>query len=1486
MDGLGNLYIADTYNHRIRKVDAAGTITTIAGSGEQGFSGDGGPASQAQLSAPFDVAADGSGNVYIADNTNHRIRKVDAAGTITTFAGTGEKGFSPDEGPAVEASLGYPRGVAVDGPGNVYIAAGSRIRKVDSTGTITTIAGRGGFFGGDGGPAVEAQFHYPSGMAVDVAGNLYIADTGNHRIRKVDATGTITTIAGRTFSGDGGPASQAQLSEPEGVAADRAGNVYISDSNNHRIRKVDATGTITTIAGTGESGFSGDGGPASQAQLFYPRGVAVDGLGNLYIVDSFNNRIRKADATGTITTIAGTGERGFGGDGGPASQAQLSEPEGVAVDEAGNLYIADSFNYRIRKVDLTGTITTIAGTGERGFGGDGGPASQAQLSSPGGVAVDGLGNLYIVDSFNNRIRKVDATGTITTIAGSGERGFAGDSGPAVEAALDLPVDAAVDRAGYVYIADWLNHVIRKLAPVGGSGTSPVEPESFSIPNLGGWSITSNGMETDTQGGYGRIRADAGSTTPSGLAIFQFRDSEGVLISEASVPATELIQEGRIFAEVEGPVNTGLALANPNDVPATIRFYFTDTTGTNWGSGKFELGEHEQTAKFLNQEPFNEALPDGSPVLGTFTFESSVPIAVIALRGFTNEADEFLMTTLPVAPLASTLTDTVYFPHFADGSGWATQVILVNPTDDTIAGTVQFLDQGSATTAAAPAVRTLEDGRTGSSFEYSIPPNGSYRIVTLNSPGSVAVGSVRAIPDNGHRAPSGLVIFSFTSDGKTVLEAGVPALPAGSAFRVYVESSGTPEQIGSIRTGLAITNAADTANTVTLEVTGLDGTLAAPPATLPLPPSGQEARFIDEFFDSLPPNFSGVLRVTSTAEVAIVGLRLRYNRRGELKMTTIPPSIETDPPTTADRFFAHIVDSRGWSMQFILFSGTAGQASSGTLSFIDTAGEPWDLPTATVQAADTSPSFSTATVSNRTYTAGTAISALTLPAASGGDGTLTYSLSPAVAGLTFNATTRQLTGTPSTAGTYAMTYTVTDEDRDTATLRFTITVATTQMTTVDLVVASVTASDDTLEFGQSFDLRATVRNAGTGASTATTLRYYRSTDATITTGDTEVGTDAVGALAAAGASDESISLTAPSTAGTYYFGACVDPVSGESDTGNNCSGAVRVTASQASDEDVYVRHESLTIGPGWVRYFGFVSGSCTDLTGSTVIGSTDLDKGVRYILISSKWQTRANSSDAWADIPGTSESSGRLCVHDPVDPGEYRLVAEISIDGQVGKYSSNLLGDRFCLASADRDASGITYANGKLYVEGRKGFFTRKVYAHEPSGQRDPDSDFDLDSANIEGITYANDRFYAVDLYEQKVYAYHASGQRDSASDFNLDSANSRASGITYANDRFFVVDWGVDKVYAYTASGQRDSASDFNLDSANSRASGITYANDRFFVVDWGVDKVYAYTASGQRDSASDFALDSANSRASGITYANDRFFVVDDADTVFVYKR
>ena len=523
VDGAGNLYIADSYNHRIRKVDAAGIITTVAGSGGTGeggygFGGDRGPATEAQLAHPRGVAVDGAGNFYIADTYNNRIRKVDAAGIITTIAGTGEGGYSfgGDGRAATEAQLAEPSGVAVDGAGNLYIAdtGNDRIRMVDPAGIITTVAGSGeSGFGGDGGQAVQAQLAHPRGVAADAAGNLYIADTGNDRIRNVDLAGVITTVAGfgeDGFSGDGGAAEQAQLGGPSGVAVDGSGGLFIADSYNHRIRKVDSTGTIATIVG---GFFSGDGRAADQAYLGRPKGVAVDAAGNVYIADTSNHRIRKVDAAGIITTIAGTGEGdySFGGDGGAATEAQLAYPSGVAADAAGNVYIADTSNHRIRKVDPAGTITTVAGSGEPGLGGDGGQAHQAKLDNPFGVAVDGAGSLYIADSSNHRIRKVDPAGTITTVAGSGEPGFGGDGGQAHQARLDNPFGVAVDGTGSLYIADTSNHRIRKVDAAG------------IISTIAGWGGyrgpgEQGGCTSCEFSGDGGPATEAGLGEPSGVAV--------------------------------------------------------------------------------------------------------------------------------------------------------------------------------------------------------------------------------------------------------------------------------------------------------------------------------------------------------------------------------------------------------------------------------------------------------------------------------------------------------------------------------------------------------------------------------------------------------------------------------------------------------------------------------------------------------------------------------------------------------------------------------------------------------------------------------------------------------------------------------------------------------------------------------------------------------------------------------------------------------
>jgi cysteine-rich repeat protein len=472
VDGFGNLYIADTGNHRIRQIDDSGIIRTIAGAGTQGYTGDASSAMSAQLAFPFGVAVDEIGNLYIADTYNHCIRRVNSSGIITTVAGVGGAGYNNDNVPAINARLAYPFSVAADGQGNLYIGDtyNHRIRRVDNAGTITTVAGTGTFsYSGDQGEAISADVAHPSGVVLDAVGNLYIADTDNNRIRRVDNTGIITTVAGtgtRGYVGDNGPATSAELTFPNSMAMDNIGNLYVADTDNHRIRRIDGNGVITTVVGTGTFGYAGDDGPANGAELDNPYSVVVDGRGNLFIADAFNHRIRKVDGNGIITTVAGTGDFSYGGDNGPAISAQLAVPKSVAVDSLGNLFIADTSNHRVRRVDTRGIITTVAGTGTLGARGDNRAATQAQLNYPTGVAVDGLGNLYIADTDNHRIRRVDSNGIITTVAGNGTLGYFGDNGAATNAQLASPSGVAVDSADNLYIADTDNHRIRRVSSNG------------------------------------------------------------------------------------------------------------------------------------------------------------------------------------------------------------------------------------------------------------------------------------------------------------------------------------------------------------------------------------------------------------------------------------------------------------------------------------------------------------------------------------------------------------------------------------------------------------------------------------------------------------------------------------------------------------------------------------------------------------------------------------------------------------------------------------------------------------------------------------------------------------------------------------------------------------------------------------------------------------------------------------------------------------
>jgi hypothetical protein len=478
-DAAGNLYISDQRANTVRKVDPSGRITALAGSGSPTFSGDGGPALTAGLSVSG-IAADAQGDVFIADGGNNRIRKVDTAGTITTVAGGGTPATGVgDGGPATQASLTNPNAVAVDARGDLFIADSSdnRIRRVDAaTRRITTVAGTGvAGSTGDGGRATRAQIGYPLAVAVDPAGDVYFSDLSASTIRRVDTAGIITTVAGggtpATGVGDGGPATSASLARPEGLAFDPSGNLLIGDANESRVRKVTA-GVITTIGGNGTHGFGGDGGPATSAELSYPAGIAYDHAGNLYIADSSNSRVRKIDPSGIITTVAGGGV----GDGLPATSIGLSGPEGLSTDASGDVYIAECGTSRVRKVGADGVITTVAGGGAP-FDqlGDGRPATGALLSCPAGVSVvaphagtagPAGGSLLIADCGANRIRLVDPTGKISTIAGTGTAGYNGDNRPASQAQLSCPSDAKVDAAGNVYVADMGNNRVRKVDPSG------------------------------------------------------------------------------------------------------------------------------------------------------------------------------------------------------------------------------------------------------------------------------------------------------------------------------------------------------------------------------------------------------------------------------------------------------------------------------------------------------------------------------------------------------------------------------------------------------------------------------------------------------------------------------------------------------------------------------------------------------------------------------------------------------------------------------------------------------------------------------------------------------------------------------------------------------------------------------------------------------------------------------------------------------------
>jgi hypothetical protein len=431
-------------------------------------------------------------------------------------------------------------------------------------------------------------------------------------------------------------------------------------------------------------------------------------------------------------------------------------------------------------------------------------------------------------------------------------------------------------------------------------------------------------------GYVRIQPSSGNNTPTGLAIFSLKQGQ-TLLSEATVPAVPLILSGQTFAEVSGAINTGVAIANPGGDDAIVQFSFVDSgRGVPTQFGSVTVPARSQLARFLNELPFGMA----TPLQGTLILQSSVPVGIVALRGYSNERGEFLVTTLPVVDTSSPVsTDPAYLAHFAIGGGWSTEIVLMGRTDDTATGSVEFRDS-----AGKPV--NVKSGQTATSFSYSLTQKSSTKFLIASATGDLVIGSVRVVPTGGTVTPVAVAVFSYTRNNVRVSEAGLVGI-RGSRFRTYIEYSGIAGMTGSIQPGLAIANTGTDTATVSLDLTRLDGTSTGLTATVTVPGSGQVAKFVNELFPTLAAPFQGILRVSTTSSITLIGLRGRYNERNDFLITTVPASDESAATTSAEFSFPHLADSGGYTTQFVLF-GSSGQASSGNLRLFTAGGQPLPL----------------------------------------------------------------------------------------------------------------------------------------------------------------------------------------------------------------------------------------------------------------------------------------------------------------------------------------------------------------------------------------------------------------------------------------------------------------------------------------------------------------------------------------------------------------
>jgi sugar lactone lactonase YvrE len=994
-DSAGNLYIADAGNNRIRKV-SNGTITTLVGGGSLSLSGpiavaadasgnvyiadtnnsvvrkwsNGVTTTAVQVPAPTGVAVDASGNLYISDYRDNLVLKatngalstlvqvtgpvgltVDGAGNLfvaafgSNFVGelpasgngsivagssAGLLGYTGDGGGATSATLNSPAAVAVDAGGNIYIADYNNfvVRKV-SGGVISTVAGSIQGFTGDNGSATSALLFSPSSTATGPAGELYIVDSLHNTIRKV-LNGVITTVAGTGapgYTGDGGAATAAQLNSPWGVAVDSAGNLYISDSGNQVIRKVTG-GVISTVAGIGgTANYNGDNISATTAALNGPSGIALDAAGNLYIADFGNQRIRKV-SNGTITTAAGNGTQGYNGDGIAPTSAELANPVDVKVDSAGNIYIADQGNNLIREVGggVINTIVGIASVRAGGFAGDGGAATSAQINAPSGIALDASGALYIADTSNNVIRKVTA-GTINTIAGNGVAAFAGDGGPPTGASLNTPLGVSVGPSGQVYIADSGNNLIRATNLVCNNTVTPTSVQATAAGGTFPISVNTSSFCSWSVSGLPTWITIPGPSSGTGAGAVNL-----LIAPDAGAPRNATISVAGV------PVAVNQAACTYAINPGTQVF---PAAG---GNGTIAITTASVCAWTVVNTNSYVTFTGGTSGAGNGTVNFTVASSASARTGtFTVAGLPF--TVIEQAATIPGLSFVGSMSHIAAEENWVTTFTMVNTTASPNQVRLNlFGDNGSPLQIPFSLPQQPNAGVVlGASTDSTLSPFAS---LVVNTAGQgilpVQVGSAQV---SATGALGGFAIFHRSSDAQ---EAVVPleTRNAGSYTLAYDNTNG-------LVLGVAVENVSpQTANGIHVVIRDDTGATIAS-GSISLPGSGHSSFVLSD-------NFPATANKRGTAEfdppaggqISVLGIRFtpQVTPQGTVTTLTTVPALAN--VGTGGGSIAHLATGNGWQTTFVLVNTGSTAAQANLNFFADVTGAPLPIPISFPQTGST------------------------------------------------------------------------------------------------------------------------------------------------------------------------------------------------------------------------------------------------------------------------------------------------------------------------------------------------------------------------------------------------------------------------------------------------------------------------------------------------------------------------------------------------------